>query len=175
MSGHDDADGPLDETDLRLLADLADLWSVADPVPADLALEIRFQLGVRALHAEVAELQRNGDPPAAAEPVGAGAFRDDDAVLTDTLTFSCDRLSAMVTVTGPDPATGNVRIDGWVTIPQCRIELRQISPERRGTTTVRRLRADADGRFTLDDVARGPAQLLFDHPERTVLTPWVDL
>lgn len=172
------ADEPLDETDLQILDGLAELWTALDPVPEDLTLEIRFQLGVRTLRAEVAELQRATGTvaPASAERelLGAGAFRD-DPVHTDTLTFSCDRLSSMVTVTPDGMHGGPVRIDGWVTVPECLIEVEVLTNDRTRAATRQLIRADADGRFTVDDVVRGPAQLLFHHPQGAVLTPYFDL
>ncbi|GAB3190393.1 hypothetical protein [Nesterenkonia suensis] len=195
MSADDmDPDGSLDGTDDRILSDLAELWSAADPVPEDLALEIRFQLSVQALRAEVAELQygESQADPTADGPVlvGVDAFRDGAPIRTDTLTFSCDRLSTMITVTpvspegephgagaarGADRTGAAVRIDGWVTVPECRIELRVLTTDRSGASAVRHLRADDDGRFTVDAVPVGPAQLILRHRDDTVITPYFDL
>lgn len=163
MTGSEDE--LLDNADRQLLSGIAELWDTVDPVPADLALEIRFRLSVRALHADVAELQREADQ--------IGAFRDDTPVRTDTLTFSCDELSTMVTVI----AVGEerVRLDGWVTVPECAIELRVLTKDRQGSAAVHHLRADADGRWTVDGIAAGPAQLVFRHGDRTVVTPYFDL
>ncbi|ASK66872.1 hypothetical protein CFK39_14840 [Brachybacterium avium] len=172
------ADDPLDETDLQILDELADLWSTVDPVPEDLTLEIRFQLGVRELRAEVADLQNGLEATApslaGSEPLGAGAFRE-HAMHTDTLTFSCDRLSSMITITPHGTAPDTVRVDGWVTVPDCSIELHVLSPDRTRTAVRQQLRADPDGRFTLDEIPRGPAQLHFHHPQGPILTPYFDL
>jgi hypothetical protein len=176
------ADEPLDATDTRILAAVGELYTAADPVPADLALEISFQLSVRALHAEVAELQRPGPESGgadAAEPPDAdrglvGAVRDDQVTRTETLTFSCDQLSAMVTVTALDEDT--VRIDGWLTAPDCAVELRMLDHQPDAPSQVTRTRADEDGRFTLARIKRGLAQLVFrDGDRRPVVTPYVEL
>ena len=53
MTSHTDA---IDARDLANLGQVRDLFAHADPVPSDLAERIKFEITVRALHAEVAEL-----------------------------------------------------------------------------------------------------------------------
>lgn len=169
-------DEPIDDTDLQILSELGDLWDVVDPVPDDLTLEIRFRLSVQALHAEVAELHGDDDRVQASdvpELAGAGAFRDGTPVRTDTLTFRCDQLSSMVTVTSL--AADMVRVDGWVTVPECAVEMRVLSRDRRGRPVVHQARADGVGRYTFDDVETGPAQLIFRYDDITVMTPYFAL
>lgn len=166
---------PLDQTDLALLAGVRDLYAAVDPVPDGLATEIKFALSVQALHAEVAELQR-GD---VAEHEGS-LVRADEYAQTETMTFTCDQLSAMITVTRV--AAETVRLDGWVTADGCRVELRVRSVDGGGDPTTTGARADADGRFTFTEVRKGLAQLVFrSEPtdgtaaSRPVITPYVEI
>lgn len=178
MITDDGPDEPIDDTDLQILAELGDLWDTLDPVPDDLTLEIRFRLSVQALHAEVAELHGDADDgvqPTSQVPelAGAGAFRDGAPVRTDTLTFRCDQLSSMVTVASL--AADMVRVDGWVTVPECAVEMRVLARDRRGRPLVHQTRADEVGRYTFDEVETGPAQLVFRYDDITVMTPYFAL
>jgi len=153
---------PLDRFDERILAGVREVAARLDPVPAELADDITFALSMQALHAEVAELQRLGAESALVRSV--------DYTRAETLTFTSDRLSVMVTITDVDGA--RVRLDGWVTgATGVRIELRQQS--RSATTT-----ADEDGRFAFASVAHGMVQFVF-HPSRDdlrpVITPHVEI
>ncbi|GAB3739093.1 hypothetical protein [Microlunatus parietis] len=161
-------DETLDDLDQEILAAIRDLYAATDPMPDDLPLEIEFQLSVQALHAEVAELQRSS--AAANEPV----WRDDQAIRTESLTFSCDRLTAMITMTNLDASS--VRIDGWVTAPNCRVELRVRRADPGADPITYPLRADQDGRFVIEPVDRGMASFVFvDGTDRPVITPYVEL
>lgn len=158
----DPAPPPLDQFDERILAGVREVAARLDPVPAELATDIKFALSVRALHAEVAELQRLG--------AEGSLVRSVDYARAETLTFTSDRLSVMVTITDLDGE--HVRLDGWVTgAGAIDIELRERS---RSSTT----RADADGRFVIASVARGMIQFVF-HPsesgQRPVITPHVEI
>ena len=104
---------PLDELDERILTSLADVLRAADPVPAGLADDVKFALTVQALHAEVAELQRVG---------AESALARSEYTRTQTLTFSAETLSVMVTlspidaeevrVERVDPPAGQTGADG---------------------------------------------------------------
>ena len=96
---------PLDETDEALLGDLAQLLTDIDPVTDDLVSRIQFSLALDEVYAEVAELTRM--------PADALAVRYEPMAgeRTGSLTFSAERLTAMVTVTRVDD---ELRMDGWV-------------------------------------------------------------
>jgi hypothetical protein len=131
---------PLDETDARLLAELAALWREADPVPRALTQRISFALDLTRLDAEVArlveteqlELVRGGD--------------------TRSISFETDALSVMVGVSaGPD---GTVRLDGWLAPPAAH-QVTARTESREVTVT-----ADDEGRFALPAVPAGLTQLV---------------
>lgn len=153
------ADGPLDDIDAAVLAEIAAMLQAVDPVPAGLVGRVQFNLALDEMYDEVAEMIR--------VPVDALAVRTDiaDAVRTETLTFSAARLTAMVTVSAA--GHGHVRVDGWVTPAGVRrVSLRMQAADRDATT-------DEHGRFVADDVREGFVQLVF-HPlsdEGLVVTP----
>ena len=74
------------------------------PLPAGLTEDIKFALTVQAMHAEVAELQRLG---------AESALARSEYTRTQTMTFSAETLSVMVTLSPID--ADEVRVDGWVT------------------------------------------------------------
>ncbi|MGL5853579.1 MAG: carboxypeptidase regulatory-like domain-containing protein [Phycicoccus sp.] len=151
---------PLDQVDERILREVAELFRAADPVPAGLVDDVKFSLTVQALHAEVAELQRVG---------AEGVLARSEYTETQTLTFSAETVSAMVTLTPVDDAT--VRVDGWVTGHDgpVTVEARPTAGSRVVTA-----RTDADGRFVLDDLARGLVRFVF-RPDDTSVNPVITL
>jgi hypothetical protein len=150
--GPDPAQAPLDATDEAVLAEVATMLDDIDPVPADLVERVQFALALDAMYDEVAQMTRVRDD--------ALAVRTDlaDAVRTETLTFSAERLTAMVTISGSGP--GLVRIDGWVTPAG----VRQVSLRMQGSD--REVTCDESGRFVADGVREGFVQLVF-HPTDT--------
>lgn len=130
-----------DRPDAELFDRMRELWQEEDPVPADLAERISFVLSLEALEVELLRL-------ASQELVGA---RGEERART--VTFTSESLTVMVTL-GAAAAAG-IRLDGWIAAGGgLRVELRG----RGGTVgTV----ADADGRFVLEAVAPGLAQLAF--------------
>ncbi|WP_392543988.1 carboxypeptidase regulatory-like domain-containing protein [Oryzobacter telluris] len=158
---HDLAAEPLDALDERILAGIADVLRSADPVPAGLADDIKFALTVQAMHAEVAELQRVG---------AESALARSEYTRTQTLTFSAEALSVMVTLSPID--ADEVRVDGWVTghdsavVVELRAETRTITAQ-----------VDDDGRFTIDPAPRGLVRFVFlpDGDVRPVITPTVEI
>ncbi len=104
--GQDTADAPLDHTDELLLRDVAAMLDVADPIPVDLVERVQFALALDEVFDEVASMTRVLDDALAVRTDLANATR------TETVTFSADRLTSMVTLTTLGP--GRVRIDGWV-------------------------------------------------------------
>lgn len=147
--GADLADQPLDAVDIALLAEVAELYDTADPVPVDLVDRVRFSLALDEVFYEVAQITRM--------PADTASVRTSlaDAVRTDTLSFAAEQLSAMVTVSRA--GVGRVRVDGWVTPPgERRVTVRMQGSEME-------VLVDADGRFVADDLRAGFVQLVF-HP-----------
>ena len=143
------ADQPLDATDAALLGEIARLYEEVDPVPHGLTDRLSFALALDELYAEVAEMSR--------VPMDLAGVRGDlAAVRTETLTFTAQSLTAMITVThvGPD----RVRLDGWVA-PAQRLQV-GLRMQRGRLETL----ADAAGRFSFVDLPDGFVQLSF-HPE----------
>jgi hypothetical protein len=160
-------DAPLDETDLALLDELAGVLDQVDPMPQDLVDRVQFSLALDEVYAEVARITR--------EPQDALAVRSDPQAetRTETLTFSAERLTAMVTVTrGVD---GTLRVDGWVAPETAvRVQLRMQD----GPTLEA---GDSSGRFVFEGLHEGFAQLTFhldegdEGPAVTVVTPLFQL
>jgi len=154
------ADGPLDETDLQILADIRDLFQDADPMPPDLPERIRFSLALRDLEVEVARL--------AAEDREMLAVRGPEQ--TRTITFDSDSLTIMIRI--DQNRDGTARVDGWLAPPQRReIELKTAG----GALDTA---SDERGRFAFASVPPGTAQLVVRPAEqgasgsgRSVVTP----
>ena len=142
------ADQPLDTTDAVMLGEVARLYAEVDPVPDGLTDRLSFALALDELYAEVAEMSR--------VPIDLAGIRGDlAAVRTETLTFTAESLTAMITVThvGPD----RVRLDGWVA-PAQGLPVRLRMQQGRLETL-----ANPAGRFSFDDLPDGFVQLSF-HP-----------
>jgi hypothetical protein len=158
------AAGPLDGTDGRILGGVARIYDLVDPVPEGLVERLQFAITLDALHAELAQLQ-------SLELEGAGARGDANATEVQTVTFTSESLTTMVTITdaGPD----RVRIDGWAA-PGDGISVELSVGGRRLHTT-----ADEGGRFVFDDVPRGLAQFVLRPPDPgahpPVVTPSINL
>ncbi|HET6560504.1 MAG TPA: hypothetical protein VFG72_01395 [Marmoricola sp.] len=137
---------PMDDTDEALLDELAQLLTDIDPVPDDLVGRIQFSVALDELYAEVAELTRM--------PADALAVRHEPMAgeRTESLTFSAERLTAMVTVTRADD---ELRMDGWVA-PAQRFLVRV-----RMQDGQREVETDETGRFVLERLPEGFAQLSF--------------
>ena len=137
---------PMDASDEALLAELAELLTAVDPVPEDLVSRIQFSLALDEVYAEVAEVTRFA--------ADALAVRHDPMAgeRTETLTFTAERLTAMVTVTRADD---ELRVDGWIA-PAERFLVRV-----RMQDDQRELRTDESGRFVVEGLTEGFAQLSF--------------
>lgn len=147
------ADQALDEGDEAILAELAALYERIDPVPFDLTERIGFAIAVAELEAEIAELSL-------AEPVG---MRGEE---TDSVTFTSGSLSVMITTV---VSGRRVRVDGWVTSPDAAVDA-----VAEGVT--RSALADAQGRFSIDDLPRGRAHFVIRREGlRPVLTPPIEI
>jgi hypothetical protein len=137
---------PMDAADEALLGELARLLTDVDPVPDDLVSRIQFSLALDEVYAEVAELTRI--------PADALAVRHDPMAgeRTESLTFSAERLTAMVTVTRADD---HLRMDGWVAPAERFLVRVRMQDEQREVET------DGSGRFVLEGLPEGFAQLSF--------------
>jgi hypothetical protein len=158
--GRPSADEPLDDTDVRLLDGIRDMFGVADPMPADLPERIRFRLALRDLEIEVARLVE--EEQALAGIRGAEQSR--------TITFDSDSLTIMIRIDAN--RDGTVRVDGWLAPPQ----FREI--EMKTTAESLSVSSDGQGRFAFARVPRGMAQLVVrpaepgpDGAGRSVVTP----
>jgi hypothetical protein len=149
---------PLDGADAAILQQVADLLHEVDPVPDDLVARVQFSLALDEVFTEVARITR--------VPLDALAVRSDPVAgtRTETLTFSADRLTAMVTVTRD--AAGRVRLDGWLAPPaELRVQLRM-------QEATREVASDESGRFVFDALPEGFAQLTFHlPPDEEAATP----
>ena len=108
---------PLDDVDATTLDQLRAVYDEADPVPPDLVERVRFSLALDEMYEEVARMTR--------VPLEALSVRSDQTAgtRTETLTFSADRLTAMVTVSRL--GAGRLRLDGWLAPPEhCVVRLR---------------------------------------------------
>ncbi len=157
--------GLLDERDEELLGVLRECHQLLDPMPDSVVQRSLFALAVEDVDAEVFRLAEQYR----AEPAGTRGAGEEARVVT----FDSDSLTIMIRIS---QQAGSVRIDGWLAPPQaCRVELR---------TGVRIMAAAADdeGRFVLDAIPRGLAQLvvrlgeaLTGSPEQSILTPAIVL
>jgi hypothetical protein len=157
--GRSSPDEPLDDTDLRLLDGIREIFQAADPMPEDLPERIRFRLALRDLEIEVARL--------AEEEQLAGVRGTEQS---RTITFDSDSLTIMIRIDGN--RDGTARVDGWLAPPQRR-EL-----EMKTTAESLSISSDEQGRFAFARVPRGMAQLVVhlaeqgpDGAGRSVVTP----
>jgi hypothetical protein len=159
---------PLDDVDTATLEQVRAAYDEIDPVPPDLVERITFSVALGEMFDEVARMTR--------VPLDALAVRSEASpTRTETLTFSADRLTAMVTVNRV--SVGRLRIDGWLTpTGTYRVRLRIQGGEDHEAT------ADTDGRFSFDGLPEGFGQLSFhplDGPDgdagSTVVTPLFQL
>jgi hypothetical protein len=153
---------PLDELDARILAGVRSLWDALDPVPSTLVDQIRFAMDLESADFEVLRLT---------ERMRFEVARGEEQ--SRLITFDSDSLTIMIKI--DLNRNGTVRLDGWLTPPACHpIELR---------TTVGSLNTASDdgGRFALDGITPGMAQLVVrptgtvPNGERTVTTPSIVL
>lgn len=156
-------DDPLDTVDLEILADLARISAMLDPVPGGLVERSLFAITLAGLEAEVMELEYVRVPEMSvrgeAPPVEAR-----------TITFTAESLTVMITLSTRDDT--RIRIDGWAA-PAGELAVELHRPDGMVSTTT-----DEDGRFVFEDVAPGPASLLLRTPGAdgdAVTTPIIEL
>ena len=150
----------LDTEDDRILDLIAALYTTLDPVPDGLVDRIQFGITLDALHAEIAELQRSGDP------VGVRSGETS----AQTVTFTSQTITTMVTVT--PTLADRARIDGWV-VPGAGIDVELRLPGQSLHVV-----ADDNGRFVFEDVPRGLVQFVLRPPsnaQNAVITPSIEI
>jgi hypothetical protein len=146
-------DEPLDELDLRILAAVRDLWSVADPPPADLVDRVRGAVALAGAFL--------GSPTVAVCRQRTGS---DDV---GRITFDSDALTISLSV-GVN-LDGTVRMDGRLSPPGSHdVELR--TDDQRLCT-----RSDVHGRFTINGLRHGPAHLIVSATSVSLTTPSITL
>ena len=161
---------PLDDVDAAVLEEMRAMFDDLDPVPDDLVERVKFSLALDEVCEEVARMTR--------VPREELAVRGEpqQGTRTETLTFSADRLTAMVTVSRV--GQGRLRLDGWLAPSgSCRVRLRVQGGPSRETV------CDEDGRFSFDDLDEGFGQLSFhpvgdeagDDEQNAVVTPLFQL
>lgn len=161
LGGGASADELLDERDDELLSMLRECYEAIDPMPDSLVERSLFAIDVQDIDAEVFQLAEQyrleptgtrGSSESASED-GVDGDGDGDGMGEEArvVTFDSDSLTIMIRIS---QLGGLVRIDGWLAPPQaCLVELRS------GERTVG-ADADAEGRFVLDAIPRGLAQLV---------------
>ena len=156
---------PVDDADGHVLGVLRGIYEVGDPVPPSLLDRVKFAITLDDLEAEVARLQREAAPE-------LSAARSEDVLKAQTITFTSETLSTMVTIT--PLSARRVRLDGWAS-PGGGLDV-----ELRVGDTIHHAVADEDGRFVFDDVGRGLAQFVLrprteGEAENRVITPAIEL
>jgi hypothetical protein len=165
QGGAASADELLDERDRELLDMLRECYETLDPMPDGLVERSLFAIAVQDVDAEVFQLaeqyrlessgarggsENSGDGEGEVTGIGAGVGAGDGEEAR-VVTFDSDSLTIMIRISQHGDL---VRIDGWLAPPQaCLVELRS------GERTVG-ADADAEGRFVLDAIPRGLAQLV---------------
>jgi hypothetical protein len=156
---------PLDAADVQVLEEVARVFEQVDPVPPDLVDRVKFSLALDEMYSEVARITRMS--------VDALAVRSEPTseVRTETLTFSADELTVMVSISRGG-RTG-LRIDGWVAPPAPTTVQLRLQDETRELVT------DESGRFVLEGIPDGFAQMTFrpvsDEGRGSVVTPVFEL
>lgn len=140
---------PLDATDEALLQEVAAMLDDLDPMPADLVARVQFALALDEVYEEVARMSRVTDDALAVRTEVVGTTR------ADTITFSADRLTAMISVSDLGP--GQRRIDGWVHPAGTR----RVGVRTQGWSD--EVVCDETGRFVVDSLPASFVQLVF-HP-----------
>lgn len=156
---------PLDAGDVALLTQIRASYDAIDPVPDYLVERVQFALALDEVFTEVAELTRM--------PMDTLAVRGEPLAgkRAETLTFSAEHLTVMITVT--QQADGSLRVDGWAAPPApVAVKLRMQGFEGE-------VAADESGRFVFETVPAGFAQFSFRPADRgedgVIVTPLFEL
>ncbi|QUQ66708.1 hypothetical protein [Kutzneria sp. CA-103260] len=146
-------DEPLDELDLRILAAVRDLWTAADPPPADLVDRVRGAVALAGAFL--------------GEPTVAVCRQRTGSEDVGRITFDSDALTISLSV-GVN-LDGSVRMDGRLSPPGSHdVELR--TDDQRLCT-----RSDVHGRFTINGLRHGPAHLIVSATDVSLTTPSITL
>jgi hypothetical protein len=154
---------PLDAVDREILADLARIHELLDPVPEGLVERSLFAITLAGLEAEVMELEYVRVPEMSVRG-------DAPPVEARTITFTSESVTVMISLSPTDD--GRVRIDGWAA-PAAELRVRLHRPDGVSETT-----SDEDGRFVFDAVDPGPASFVVQptgSSEGAVSTPVIEL
>lgn len=154
-------DEPLDEVDLRILANLARIAGIVDPVPEGLAERSLFAVTLAGLEAEVMELEYVTAP-------ATSVRGENQPVEARTVTFTSEALTVMITLSATDD--GRVRVDGYAA-PAGVLRVELLRPG-----SVVETESDEDGRFVFDAVDPGPGSFVVRQGDgRAVSTPVIEL
>jgi len=164
----------MDDLDRQILLALRGASERLDPPPLGLSERIQFAMTLRALDAEIAELQE----------LTPTAVRGQRHVVADTITFASPSVELMIRISVQPPTIeedaheegglgDRLTVQGWVSKGDLRVDL--WSGGRRRTAI-----ADPDGRLTFTDLPRGRAHFIVHPPEGaqgepTVVTPVIEL
>ncbi|MGB3761894.1 MAG: hypothetical protein WA966_01640 [Ornithinimicrobium sp.] len=147
--------GPLDATDVQILAELREVYARIDPVPASLPERLKYAMTVQMLEAEVAELT--------AMPMAT--VRSSSAEQIDTISFSGSSMSLMVSLVTD---SAGVRVDGWASQGGAVVEIRFTDD---GEPQERVVVCDEHGRCVFEDLPPGPAHFIIWSDESKASTP----
>ena len=165
--GEHGPDGLVDAVDDAVLADLARVLDIIDPVPDGLVDRALFALTLEGLRAEMMELRHIETPALVARSNEAD---EREMVRVSTITFACEPVTVMITMS--ESPTGGLCIDGWIA-PADRYRVELYRPgDHIGVDS------DEDGAFVLFDVPYGPTCLALrraDGTGPTVCTPVIEL
>ncbi|MGH3385572.1 MAG: hypothetical protein ACRDO1_13410 [Nocardioidaceae bacterium] len=142
--------------DIELLGDLREMWSVIDPMPADLPDRMLFALDLEQLDLDF-ELLR----------LVTSAQEDLSVRSTDvnTITFSGPSLTVMLRVSELGP--GRRRLDGWLA-PSAPLHI--TVHHSKGTVEAP---VDERGRFVASDVPAGMTRLVLASPDDDKASPFI--
>ena len=143
-----EAEQHLDARDRVILASLATAYDHLDPPPEDLAARATFAVAMTELEAEVAALVQADD-----HDRELAGVRSADASAARSITFASD--DHTLTLQVGRRGRGRRRVDGWIAGDATRaasVGLRLVD------TTIE-VDVSSDGRFVVEDLAEGLAQL----------------
>ncbi|RPF22890.1 hypothetical protein [Myceligenerans xiligouense] len=161
---------PMDDADRAVLAHLAEVASLLDPMPDDLVERSLFAATLAGLEAEVMEVVQLSDTAAGVRSATAPA--EGAPTEARTISFTHGDLTLMIQLSAE--RAGRIRVDGWIAVstPSYTVELH------RPGTAPEVTEADEDGRFSFPAVQPGAASLIVRRPEAdggAVSTPVIEL
>ncbi|WP_240643833.1 hypothetical protein [Antribacter gilvus] len=171
--GYDPDEAP-DDVDVAVLAAVARIANLVDPVPAGLVERAQFAATLASLECELMELSYIEAPLTGVRGSDSlsGMAGDAAPVEARTITFTHDTLTVMISLSGADG--GRVRVDGWAA-PSGALTVELLRPGAEALS----VESDEDGRFAFESVDRGPASLVVRRSEAegagAVSTPVIEL